>query len=338
MLDAFLSMLAVRHQRASLTAMVEGDQALLLEIGDKLKKFKENFRTRAGDQNDPAWNEAYQIERTLALVEPAQSLVQEIERRLGEAREEGLSCVDRIERALAGALATPADPLNRTDSSGPNEYLLRSILLDILEETHWVSQRKFYARPIRQSATKRIVLCGVLAFIMFVFPYAILYVKPNVVVTHNTLGWSWLPLYSVLTAGLFGALFSRLLYLQSNWDALTAGGLRDARDFTSIILRGSVGMTGSVIVYFFLQSGVISGGLFPKFDEIGILRASFPRADGTEPDTQFVLQLLYPSSSLALLVVWSFLSGFSERLVPSLLRDTEVSITRTSASGDRPKG
>ena len=139
---------------------------------------------------------------------------------------------------------------------------------------------------------------------------------------------SWLPFYTALTSGLFGALFSRLLFLQSNWDTLTIGGLKAARDYTSIFLRGCVGMTGAVIVSFFLLSNVVGGGLFPTFSEIGLDTASYPKVEGNAPH----LSLIYPSKSLALLVVWSFLAGFSERLIPSLLQDTEASIAKRTAS------
>src|SRR5262249_42130683 len=138
-------------------------------------------------------------------------------------------------------------------------------------------------------------------------------------------GWSWLPFYTALTSGLFGALFSRLLFLQS-WDNLTIGGLKVARDYTSIFVRGCVGMTGAVIVSFFLLSNVVGGGLFPTFSEIGLDTASYPK-DGASH-----LSLIYPSKSLALLVVWSSPAGFSERLVPSLLQDTEASIEKKTAS------
>jgi hypothetical protein len=144
--------------------------------------------------------------------------------------------------------------------------------------------------------------------------------------------WAWLPLYTAATAGLFGALFSRLLYLQSKWDALTVGGLKDAREFTSIILRGCVGMIGAVIVFFFLKSGVMGGSLFPTFSDVGIER--FPSSEKLEKASGNMIAKLnhyYPTKDLALLVVWSFLAGFSERLVPSILRDTETTISKAPA-------
>jgi hypothetical protein len=131
-----------------------------------------------------------------------------------------------------------------------------------------------------------------------------------------------------LTAGLFGALFSRLLYLQSNWNVLSIGGLKDARDIWSIFLRGCVGMTGAVIVSFFLQSGIIAGGLFPDFSQIGMEEKLYPLVDKDPNGTLNSLHIIYPSKSLALLVVWSFLAGFSERLVPSILQETENKIGR----------
>jgi len=93
-------------------------------------------------------------------------------------------------------------------------------------------------------------------------------------------------------------------------------------------LRGCVGMTGAVIVSFFLQAGVLSGGLFPAFPSIGLQVTDFPSSQQVGATTQDFARfhLILPDKDLALLIVWSFLAGFSERLVPTILQDTETAI------------
>ncbi len=284
----------------------------------------------AGGQNDPAWNEAYRIERLIALIEPPEDLWPDLKQRVAEAAEEKLPASQRLAAAADAAYPLVFDTQNPMTLRAGGEAILRSLLLDTLEEIHWAAQRKIYSRPIRRSATTRIVWSGMIAFVLFILPYIVLYASLELGKTNPLEAWSWLPLYTALTSGLFGALLSRLLYLQSNWDSLTIGGLRAAREFTSILLRGCVGMTGAVIV-----------SVFPPVQRdrrrpVRSLRrlveyAHYPIAKANEVVTTS-LQLIYTSKSLALLVVCSFLAGFSERLVPSILQDTETSIGR-SVSG-----
>jgi hypothetical protein len=80
-------------------------------------------------------------------------------------------------------------------------------------------------------------------------------------------------------------------------------------------------MIGAVIVFFFLKSGIVSGVVFPDFSQIGV--EEFAIKAPHDP-------VYFPTESWALLVVWSFLAGFSERLVPSILRETEETIGKSS--------
>jgi len=325
MLASFLSVLDVRTRRATLSVTDEAKKAVLAEIRTNLDTFNDRFAV-ASCHDSQAWNECYRLERLMALIEPAENLWPELQRRVAEANEEKLTSAPRLAAAADAARQLAFDAQAAFGLRPGGEELLRSNLLDVLEEIHWAVQRKFYSRPIRKSATRRIVLTGMMAFLLFITPYIVLYIWFALTGSSPVEGWSWLPFYTALTSGLFGALFSRLLFLQSNWDNLTIGGLKAARDYTSIFLRGCVGMTGAVIVSFFLLSNVVGGGLFPTFSEIGLDTASYPK------DSASHLSLIYPSKSLALLVVWSFLAGFSERLVPSLLQDTEASIEKKTAS------
>jgi hypothetical protein len=342
MLLYFISALDVRIKRALPTiGNDEGKKTILSEVQNSYKTLEDKCQTSATERTESAWNEAYRIERLVALIEPADNLWAEVKRRLGEAAEENVMSLTRLTAAVDVLGPMVLDAQSPGSLKPEHESKVRSVLLDILEEIHWDAQRKFYSRPIRKSATRRIVGVGMVAFGLLILPYILIYIfyelKNNMQVVET---WSWLPLYSALTAGLFGALFSRLLYLQQRWDTLTIGGLKDAREFTSILLRGCVGMTGAVIVSFFLQANVLGGGLFPTFVNIGLEVKDYPPKDEkkapvdqqksveqtTTPPDFARFHLIFPSKDLALLVVWSFLAGFSERLVPTILQDTETSI------------
>jgi hypothetical protein len=326
MLGYFLSTLAVRALQIKPT--VVGDptrQALFDELQTSMDIFPKRFSASSAPANHGAWTEAYRLERILALVEPPSNLVAELKRQTAEAVEEGIPAASRLITALEAALPVALDTSHSPPTLRPcGEPILRALLVQTLEELHWNSQRKFYARPIQKSATYRIVYLGIAAFLLFLFPYGFIYIGIFAGREPALAFWSGLPLYTALTAGLFGAFFSRLLYLQQNWNGFTLGAIMDARDFTSILLRGCVGMTGAAIVYFFLQSGAMNGALFPKFGEIGFDQVMFTAKDSAA--SAIPIRLFFPNAALALLVVWCFLAGFSERLVPSILESTEETL------------
>lgn len=339
MLRYFVSQLDVRSQ--FITPLLEADdykRNMLTAIRSKIADF---FTSRTNNNTnlvDNAWCDAYSLERQLALIEPAETLLNEVRRRLDEADDDKVSCAPRLRsnyELISNNLIDATLPPPSIKAGGEN--ILRAFLLDVLEETHWTFQRKFHSRPIQKSATRRLVWTGLVACALFISPYIYIYVRVWTGQNDYKLpieSWAWLPLWTATTAGFFGAMFSRLLFLQSNWGNLSLGALKDARDFSSIFLRGAVGMTGAIVVYYFLLSGVIGGGLFPNFQEIGLHQLSFKEAKSGEGSV--ALRLILPNSQLALLVVWSFLAGFSERIVPSLLQSTEISIGEAASKARSP--
>jgi hypothetical protein len=342
MLNYFLTQIEVRLRWLTHRAADDPFKKEILDLVCKgLEVCKNDLEEKGPAKPDEAWNRAYRLERLMVLAEPDDTLYFETQRRLEEAAEEGVPSVARLRTTFTAALphlvdTTQSPPKVKRDS----EPRLRAMLLDILEETHWTLQRKFHGRPIQKSATRKLVGMGLGACALFVLPYAYIYARSWLSSDEWPLPlahWAWLPLWTALTAGFFGAMFSRLLYLQTNWNMLSLGALKDAQDFGSIFLRGAVGMTGAVIVYYFLQSGVIGGGLFPKFHEIALLQLSFSETANTNlrgnpiPSNVVPLRLILPNTQLALLVVWSFLAGFSERLVPSILQSTETSLREGTA-------
>ena len=134
-------------------------------------------------------------------------------------------------------------------------------------------------------------------------------------------------LFTAVTFGILGALFSRFIMLQSG---NTAVPVDEAAAYYSqryvILLRIFIGMVGAIIVYFFLASGLVSRGPHPHIQSLTFV-ASTPllqavaglpgTAPTVAPDLYTVpgtatKTAMVPGRDFALLIVWSFLAGFSE--------------------------
>lgn len=131
--------------------------------------------------------------------------------------------------------------------------------------------------------------------------------------------WAQIPfrqlpgLVVAMVAGLFGASFSMLIQSHNRVAEGTLEDLSVAASWPTLLLRGLVGVGAATIFYFFFNSGLLEGNLWPELAQIGFdsLTDSAPR--------------VVPNQHLCLLVIWCFLAGFSETLVPNLLASTERS-------------
>jgi hypothetical protein len=126
-----------------------------------------------------------------------------------------------------------------------------------------------------------------------------------------TRGGALLPGFGLVTAatfGILGAYFSRVMSFQSKLSELSFDDVMNVYQWRMLLIRLLYGMIGAVIFYFVLLSGLVGGAAFPSGDEL---------VWGAPPD-----------GNLAKLIVWSFLAGFSERLVPDTLERTEGRATK----------
>jgi hypothetical protein len=103
-------------------------------------------------------------------------------------------------------------------------------------------------------------------------------------------------------AGAFGASFSMLTGLKTRFDQSSFDDLKLARTNALIVSRIVIGAAAAAILYFFIRSGLVAGAAFPKLDGAAALEVG----------------------AFAHLVVWCFVAGFSEKLIPTLLAQAEA--------------
>jgi hypothetical protein len=258
--------------------------------GDLEKKCYEHlqtcFKAFPNQWDDKTWDDAYRIEKQIAMLLRGDFLRHEIKARLREA-------VDRKARD-AVSLESDYNSLRKAIDEkhiANGDELLRDLLREILENIHWQSKLKYLRRKIGLEATRNTLFIVMIALV----GAAVIYLH---VLSHSS---PLCILLMVATCGLLGALFSQLIKLRSQWDTMKLEELRYRKTFLYILLRSGIGVCGALIVYFFLQSQAVEGNIFPKLDQ---------------PTGEF------GHRNIVLLIMWSIIAGFSESLVPSILSTT----------------
>jgi hypothetical protein len=127
---------------------------------------------------------------------------------------------------------------------------------------------------------------------------------------------------TVMLTGALGAFFSALTRLYSFDElprVLIDGGLKlpTPQLLMYSLIPPLVGAIAALILYLMFAGQLISGGLFPA------ITCHEPKVDGAEGCTKLssILSTDGPDHAIdfAKVIVWSFIAGFAERLVPSML-------------------
>ena len=316
LLPHFLDSLLVRaRQLRRFVKSGSAEDRILTDVQDEIANFRVRCNLRPEERKGSAWAEAYRIELLLLLAEPPGRLIPELEYRLSIAEDIGVKGIASLQTGfqLATTRKTGENGLGQCPYIEMEEDL-RFILIETVRKTQRLLIKKYLSRCFSRVVMRRIVCATLISFAFCISMYMLMesdyHVASNNAYTHIRIWGLCVPLLTCLSSGLFGSYFSRLLYIRKCSASFTYDELSSTKDIWAILVSGAVGVCGAALIYFLLRSGISSGIITgPLVPDI---------SGHMEGD-----QLFIANKDLALLSVWGFFAGFSERLVPSILATTE---------------
>lgn len=121
-----------------------------------------------------------------------------------------------------------------------------------------------------------------------------------------------------IVSGVFGAGFSMVALFNHRVAPAALDDMEALKEWPNLFLRLGFGAGAGMVLYFIFQADLLQGILFPEIETLALSQI----AGG---DNETPLGLNVPNRDTAALIVWSFVAGFSESFVPSLLSRIEKS-------------
>lgn len=283
---------------------------------------------------DAGWKDAYEVEQLLVSVAPLEAVRVALVKNLSDADRLGVATA-AVFRAEYDAIfpAPPAAQPAAAPTVDPATTLnaARALLIRLLDDVQWRFSQRYLLRTIANDYMFAMfwvfITIGIaFALVMYLFP-----LWPD-------LGFQGYPL--ALASGALGAGFSILISRGAVAEIKTIEALRGATQFSTVLLRLSVGAGAAAILYFLFNSGFLGEGVFPDARLIGFVPVGgedLPAAKLLELQSCAGLRLealglgdgtggacaagqtFVPNTALRLMIVWCVIAGFSEKLVPTIL-------------------
>jgi len=243
-----------------------------------------------------SWQDAYRAEQLLIPILPDQRLDSEINRRMRQSRK-------MLDPETIKAYAEePRDTATHK----------RSLLANLTADLQWAYSSRTLRRECLHCATVTGCWFFIGAFILF-----FLSIMFSSLLIHLLNYGTYLMLHAIL-AGALGASYSTLTTVKTYPQDVPVEKVQTLCSFGYILSRILIGLCAAQILVFFLQSGVFSGELIPCLDREHI-------ASMEAPDWRLIPSIII-DKRFSLLTIYSFLAGFSEKLIPNLLSTVEAKV------------
>jgi hypothetical protein len=265
------------------------------------------------NEGELSWSTVNHVEQALVAYYDEVSLETEWQRQL--------SAIDRLPTQVAQFY------MDHAETANPDKQ--RTLLLTLIKDIQWARESKRVIRFNENTMRRKTVTLFLCSFVLFFSP----------TITRVFLNFEFdnLRLYYIFTAasaGILGAAFSQLTSIQSRVQGASRDQVNAMSQLGYILARAMVGAGAGLIMFYLLQSGLLSGAFFPEFihsaaelevakSELTIIGSSIlANSHGVSQGVESSLSigtLVRPAEGLSLLVVWCLIAGFSEKMIPGIL-------------------
>jgi hypothetical protein len=267
MLEQYLAEIEARYVRLS-AASQPGDQPILAEAGKVVDAYRayRAGRTDGTPRPLPDWNEAFLADQLLTGLLRGEEARAELAAKLSALKGADPATYDHLSEEWDAVKGDPA----RADAAVPG------LAVGALRATQWKNTQRWIVRTLGTRYAARLRNAFLLALAL---GFALVLVDARLGPEMHSASLSGLGF--AIAAGLLGASFSAMVGQQR---VFALDNIEEARAATStqmLALRLGVGVAAAMIVYFFFESGLVDGALFPDLAQIGFERVT-PLVAGDE--------------------------------------------------------
>jgi hypothetical protein len=204
--------------------------------------------------------------------------------------------------------------------------VLRVLMSRLVPDLQWVVESKRVVRFNESRMRRNVVALFLCAFILFFTPTI-----ARIFFGAEFENLRFYYIFTAATAGIMGAMFNQLTSIQSRVSAATIEQVRAMSKLGYIAARAVVGGGAGLIMFYLVQSGLLSGVFFPKFihtleelvqykqDFVALSENSYGISQAIE-SFYGIGTLVQPAQGLSLLIVWCLVAGFAEKMIPGVLK------------------
>jgi hypothetical protein len=206
----------------------------------------------------------------------------------------------------------------------------RTRLKRLTADLQWQKEKLRTKKDLQAKARQNVLMIFIAAFIFFFTPtwadvlFGVEFLEGKLRIYY---------IFTATSAGLLGAAFAQVTSLKKKFDGADIEQLKAMCRISYTLTRVFIGAGAGLIMFYFLQSGLFTGVVFPVFinsvemlndvSKVQPLDTTLATAHAVERNLQ-VGGLAQPANGLSLLVIWCVLAGFSEQFVPDMLNKLEA--------------